>query len=408
MTKIRLVTGTPGIYSIDTIDIPNFHKVNYEVTIITPTINQYSYLECSSDGNECYQTLESFTSDNSAPIFIETNCENFSSNIIITTTEENNFIIANRVDFSTSNYGENTNIGKLIKHTSGYGIDWESSANTVLVRSPLINSFGPFTESMFLGIDEELLNDNWIGVNGSKRDENIFIASAQKPNYHYQEIAVEPDFNYVLDVTDLIYTIADEINVIERSERQQGQCYVRVGSSPGGSDLLNFQATINLLTSSFTITPVTDKVYVSIGFGDINNTITYDSISFKKNAPFETWNVGAGTTYVKWDDIGTLDTLLNIIKPSESGINISIETNADNSVLITQGEVSVNVGTQFAGTNKLSFTKLGASLNADTIVPIDLDYSYVTYIQYVNMPLKLSYVPVNVSNIDLQALSSYG
>jgi hypothetical protein len=138
MTEIRYITTTTGTELIDTYDIPSIHAVKYNITVVTPTRNQTTVMETSSNGVEAYNVLNSFTSDNANPIDFQVSIVDYEMNVNIESTEANSLVIINKEELTTTLYGENTQSGKLIFNNEGFGMDVESSLPTITVREKII------------------------------------------------------------------------------------------------------------------------------------------------------------------------------------------------------------------------------------------------------------------------------
>lgn len=395
MTEFSYYADTSGFQVIDTYDIPSTHRVVYEFTVINPTRTQTSRMEVSSDGLDCYEILNSFTADDSAPIDFTSYIDGYVGQIAVDSIENNTNILIKRTDYPTERYGENTQSGRIIHHTEGFGMEIGGSYPSVTVREAnnnlwtSVNGYNADNPGLYVPIEDELLSNTWIDFNGSQIISDQIVSSGQNPNYQYQEINAEANYYYRLSA-NTFYEIADDVEVKEMTQRQQGQCFIRVGKTPGSSEYLNYNVTTIEEAINFPFFIDQDTFYVSIGFGARSNKLNFNNYSLKKAAPCPTWN-NEGTLYIKWNDIGTNDTLLDIRSKNE--INISISVNATNHVHITQGEVSVNVGTQTA-TNEIHITKDLVRLNGAN-TSVNLGFANSLYFDPLNT-LTLSYVPIDL------------
>lgn len=303
-------------------------------------------------------------------------------------------------------YSESTISGKLISGTFGFALDLESSVNSISIRQSnnnfygSVNSFYVANTLGYVATEGELLSESWISVGGSEISNGAVTSSGQLPNFQYQEIESEAGYCYRLSGNSY-YEIIETDVVKETTQRIQGQCFIRIGKSPGSSEYINRNLTESEELVDLLFTIESNTFFVSYGYGSRNNIAHLIEPSLKRASPVHTWNKDNGTIYVKWNNIPNDTVLLNMSSKSE--INISIVIDSSNSVFVN----STNVGPQ-STTNRICFTYDNVTLNGGGIIQNSLNVSNINKIEFNNQPLKFSYSPSSISNTELMVKVNNG
>lgn len=134
--------------------------------------------------------------------------------------------------------------------------------------------------------------------------------------------------------------------VKEGTQRQQGQCFIKIGKSPGSSEYINKNLSESEESLDLMFDP-DDTFYVSFGFGDRSNKAILKNPSVKQIGPVQSWNKDDGSFYIKWQTAPLNDSIIDI-----GPINISIDSGGN----VTLNDVVIGVQSATDGTTTRNWT----------------------------------------------------
>lgn len=402
------ISSNTDLQTIDTFELSLVHSIDYVIHVNTHNDNQVTYLTVTHDGTTTGELQESVVQSNQTPLDFSTDINLYECRILVQPTVANTEFIIEKTIRPCNLFSESTKSGKLIFANSGIGIDWESSLDNISIRSEGYNFYGdPAVYYVantlgYVATKEELLTEKWISSNGSDLERDLVsisaVSSGQNPNFQYQEIKSVPGYSYHFSA-NAFYQIADEVVVKEGTQRQQGQCFIKIGKTPGSSEFANKNLSENEEFIDLIFHP--DEVfYVSFGFGDRSNKAFLKNSTVKQIAPFHSWNKDQGSFYIKWNELANNQSLIDIG-------NIVIEIDSVGDVILND----TVIGSQEA-INRLSITydnEIRTSLNGEAVqINPAQDMNYLYEVDFINTPLKFSYFPVVLSNSGLIEVSTSG
>ena len=417
-TEIIYTATNTSLQAIDTFSLPEEVSLRYSVRVQSKNEKSISVIDVVHDGTETGETQHGMSQSNLNPIVMTTDILDYEGRLLVQPTETPTTFFIFRDTLLANLYSESTVSGVNIVGNSGIGIDYTSAINTMTIRQSNNNFYGDPAE--FVVADtlgpiqtlDELLVNGWNPQNGSvlvSENTSVIVvqSSGRFDNYQYQEIDVEPNKLYRISGS-ASHVLGDDTIVRESSFALPGVPFIRIGSTLGGFDYLNYKTeeTETTFDSSFITTG--SKVYLMVGYGLLNSEVTVNNISLKRSAPFHTFDEDQGTIYLSWDAVGVGNTLLSFT--SLDGSTQSIVIDSSNSIIISFPSENVNCGSQDL-VNKLAFSysnnEVISSLNGNA-VQSNLVTEFITNVDSVTFniePRQFSYSANPVSNSELIGLS---
>lgn len=417
-TEIIYTASNTSLQAIDMFSLPEEVSLRYVVRVQSKSEKSISVVDVVHDGTETGDTQHGTSQSNNKPLSITTDISNYQGRLIVTPTEVPTTFFIFRDALLSNLYSDSTVSGVNIIGNSGIGIDYTAGIDTMTVRQSNNNFYGSpseFITANTLGpvqtLEETLIN-GWNPQNASvllseSSSSIVVISSGRYDNFQYQEIDVEPNTLYRF-TGQAFHNIADEAIVRESTYALAGVPFIRIGNTLGGFEYVNYKTkpTIELINESFVTT--SSKIYVMVGYGSLNSTVTLQNASIRKSVPFHTFDDKQGTVYLSWDAVGVGNTLLSFTSLDGSTQTIGIDSS--NSIIISFPSENVNCGSQ-AAVNKLAFSysnnEVISSLNGSAVQSNTVS-EFITNVDSVTFniePRQFSYSAAPVSNSELIGLS---
>lgn len=395
--------------TIDTFNLPTEKVVNYKVHVAAGNTTWYTTLDINHNGIQTSEQQYALAQTGITPLELVVSIANNIGIVNVTPTVIPTTFSIERSSVACNLYSENTLSGRNIKTEEGLGI-YFNGANNITIRQSNNNVFtyvNTYITSNSLGpiqTKENMISD-WTQANGSilvtDGDYQIAVSSGQKDNCLTQQISVSPGKIYIL--TGSLYYTTDQNYSIRLEDRDSGPSRLEIGDNFGDNDYGDYIATDTETPVSIIFSPAANNIYVSAGFGDINNRLYIKNLQLKEYVPFHTYNQDAGTLYIKWNSVAAGNTLVSL---NSSTTNNRIYVDASNNIFIN----SVNCGAQQT-TNKLAFSYnengIVASRNGNTVISSTETFvKYMSNAQFVSIPTEFAYMSNTISNTELVILSN--
>lgn len=418
MTDTIYVSNTTGLQTLDTFSPAEIHSIAYEITTATNTDVSVTTVHVTHDGVNTAEYQLSQSLSNNQPLEFVTDISSSTGRLRANVVTAQTTFKISRTDVLCNVYSENTPSGRMIFGNTGFGMSIVASANNLTVRqanNKVFTAPNTYLSANVLGpiaSGPALLSSNWISYNNNELSTNgeylVATTSSFTENFQYQEISVEVGRAYSVSA-NIFFTNPDTINALEYVNLSRGIPALRVGSALGGSDLFDYQCTNTETAVSTTFIPTTNSIFVSFGSGLINSQVFVRNIKCNEAVPFHTYEQFNGTVYVKWSAVAAGNTLLKF-DTADTASYRSISIDGSNNVIITQGDNSVNCGSQSA-TNKLAFTytntSIVASLNGGAVVSnTTSSFNGVKTCTFTSLPTEFSSVPALLSNTRIVEIST--
>lgn len=408
-TQVVYTSTNTSLQTVDTFDLPTEKVINYKVHVKAGNTTWYSTLDISHNGVTASEQQYALAQTGITPLEFTVAIANNSGAVKFTPTVIPTTLSMERTSIACNLFSENTLSGRNILTDEGLGI-YFNGANNITIRQSNNNVFtyaNAYLVSSTLGPikTKQNLISNWSQSNGSIQtvDGNYLVAvsSGQKDNCLTQTIPVTVGKKYIL--TGNAYYTTDQNYSSPSSTRDSGASRIEVGTTFGTNDLGDYVATLTENSFSIVLTPTTDTIVLSAGFGDINNRLYIQDFELKEYAPFHTYNQDEGSIYIKWNVVAAGSIVFSL---NSDTTNNRIYVDGSNNIYIN----SVNCGAQQV-TNKiaLSYNANGivASRNGNAIVSSsDTFNKYISSAVFATVPYEFSYMPNAISNTTLVALSN--
>lgn len=409
MTNIVYTSTNTSSQAIDTFNLPTEKIIHYDVYVAAGNTTHYSTLDISHDGIQTSENQYSLAKNGITPLEFVVSIANNVGIVSVTPAAIPTSFSIERISIGCNLYAENTLSGRNIKTAEGLGI-YFNSANNITVRQSNNNVFtyaNAYVTSGVMGPIKTKPNllSTWMQANGNiqSSDGNYLVAvsSGQKDNSLTQPISVSVGKRYIL--TGNAYYTTDQNFSSQSPDRDSGASRIEVGSSFGDNNLGGYIATTTEAAFSIVFAPTSDTIYVSAGFGDINNRLYIQNFELKEYVPFHTYNQDEGSIYLKWDAVAAGNTVLSL---NSSTANNRVYVDGSNNVFIN----TVNCGAQQA-TNKiaLSYNANGiiASRNGNAVVSTTSTFNkYIANAVFASVPYEFAYMSNTISNTMLVTLSN--
>lgn len=417
-TEIIYTSTNTALQALDTFSLPEEVSLRYTVRVQSKNEKSVSVVDIVHDGTDTGYTQHG-TSLSGAPISISSDISNYEGRLLVTPDDAPTTFFISREFLTANHYGESTVSGSNILSNSGIGIDYTAAINTMTIRQANNNFYGDpaeFVVANTLGPVQtlsELLVNGWNPQNESvlvSENTSVVIvkSSGRFDNFQYQEIDVEPNTLYRIS-GNTYHQLSEDVIIRESSFSLQGPPFIRIGSTLGGFDYLNYKTTSSSTSFDKSFISTGSKIYIMAGYGTLNSNCIVQNLSLKRSVPFHTFDETQGSVYLSWDAVSVNDTLLTI--SSLDGTEQTIYIDSSNSIIISYSSENVNCGSQ-AVTNKLAFSyangQVISSLNGSS-VQLDEVTSFISNVDTITFntqPRQFAYMDSPVSNTELMELSN--
>jgi hypothetical protein len=400
-----VTTTNTSSQTIDTFDLPTEKIVNYKIHVTAGNTYWYTTLDVNHNGITVSEEQVALAANGVTPLELTVSIANNVGIVNVTPTVIPSSFTIDRQVIVSNLYSENTLSGRNIQTTEGVGIFF-SGANNISIRQANNNQFTYANAYVTTGVMGPIKTKNsllteWTSVNGSIFAANTIISSGQKDNCQSEEISVTPGRRYIL--TGNAYYTTDQNYSSQNPDRDSGPSRIEVGSSFGDNSLGGYIGTTSEAAFSIIFEPTSDTIYVSAGFGDINNRLYIQNFDLKEYVPFHTYNQDEGSIYIKWDAVAAGNTVLSL---NSNTANNRVFVDGSNNVFVN----TVNCGAQQA-TNKIAFSYnangIIASRNGNAIVTSTAVLNkYIANAVFASVPFEFAYMSSTISNNMLVTLSN--
>jgi hypothetical protein len=404
-----VTTTNTSLQTIDTFDLPTEKVINYDIHVAAGNTTWHTTLGISHDGIRAFEKQVALAQTGITPLELIVDITNNSGTVKVQPTVIPTTFSIERTAALCNLYSENTLSGRNIKTEEGLGI-YFAGANNISIRQSNNNVFTHANVYMTSGVlgpikTKETLFSTWIQANGSlltsEDDYQVVTSSGQKDNCITQEIPVVPGKRYIL--TGNTYYTTDQNFSVVLEDRDSGPSRIEVGTSFGEDDYGGYIGTLTEQSFEIIISPNTDSIHVSAGFGDINNRLFIKDFDLKEYVPFHTYNQNQGCMYLKWNAVAAGNTILSM---NSTIANNRVYVDASNNIFVN----TVNCGSQQV-TNKivLNYAADGISVsrNGNAIISsINTFNKYIANAVFVSLPLEFAYMSSTVSNTTMIAMAN--
>jgi hypothetical protein len=400
-----VTTTNTSSQTIDTFDLPTEKIVNYKIHVTAGNTYWYTTLDVNHNGITVSEQQIALAANGVTPLELTVSIANNVGIVNVTPTVIPSSFTIDRQVIASNLYSENTLSGRNIQTTEGLGIFF-SGANNISIRQANNNQFvhaNAYVTTDVMGPIKTKNNllTNWTSVNGSILSANTIISSGQKDNCQTEEISVLPGRRYIL--TGNAYYTTDQNYSAQLEDRDTGPSRIEVGSNFGDNDYGGYIATSTESSFSVIFAPTTNNVYVSAGFGDINNRLYIESFEVKEYVPFHTYNQDEGSIYIKWNAVAADNTILSL---NSSVANNRVFVDGSNNIFIN----TINCGAQQV-TNKIAFSYNAngviASRNGNAVVTsTSVLNKLIANAVFASVPSEFAYMSSTLSNTQLVVLSN--
>jgi hypothetical protein len=400
-----IVTTNTSSQTIDTFDLPTEKIVNYKIHVTAGNTYWYTTLDVNHNGITVSEQQVALAANGVIPLELTVSIANNIGIVNVTPTVIPSSFTIDRQVIASNLYSENTLSGRNIQTEEGLGIFF-NGANNITIRQANNNQFtyaNAYVTSSVMGPIKTKNNllTNWSSVNGSIFAANTIISSGQKDNCQSEEISVSPGRRYIL--TGNAYYTTDQNFSAQQEDRDTGPSRIEIGTNFGDNNLGGYIATLTDAAFSIIFAPTTNTVYVSAGFGDINNRLFIQNYELKEYVPFHTYNQDEGSIYIKWNAVAAGNTVLSL---NSDVANNRVFIDGSNNIFIN----TVNCGAQQA-TNKIAFSYdangIVASRNGNTVVTsTSVLNKLIANAVFASVPSEFAYMSSALSNTQLVVLSN--
>jgi hypothetical protein len=404
-----VTTTNTALQTIDTFDLPTEKVINYNIHVAAGNTTWHTTLDVSHDGIRASEKQVALAQTGITPLELIVTIANNAGAISVTPSVIPTTFSIERTAAVCNLYSENTLSGRNIKTEEGLGI-YFAGANNISIRQSNNNVFTHANVYITTGVmgpikTKETLFSSWIQANGSlltsEDDYQVVTSSGQKDNCITQEIPVIPGKRYIL--TGNTYYTTDQNFSVVLEDRDSGPSRIEVGTSFGEDDYGGYIGTLTEQSFEIIISPDTDSIHVSAGFGDINNRLFIKDFDLKEYVPFHTYNQNQGCMYLKWNAVAAGNTILSM---NSTDANNRVYVDASNNIFVN----TVNCGSQQV-TNKivLNYAADGISVsrNGNAIISsINTFNKYIANAVFVSLPLEFAYMSSTVSNTTMIAMAN--
>jgi hypothetical protein len=404
-----VTTTNTSLQTIDTFDLPTEKVINYNIHVAAGNTTWHTTLDVSHDGIRASEKQVALAQTGITPLELIVTIANNAGAISVTPSVIPTTFSIERTAAVCNLYSENTLSGRNIKTEEGLGI-YFAGANNISIRQSNNNVFTHANAYVTTGVmgpikTKETLFSTWIQANGSlltsEDDYQVVTSSGQKDNCITQEIPVVPGKRYIL--TGNTYYTTDQNFSVVLEDRDSGPSRIEVGTSFGEDDYGGYIGTLTEQSFEIIISPDTNSIHVSAGFGDINNRLFIKDFDLKEYVPFHTYNQNQGCMYLKWNAVAAGNTILSM---NSTNANNRVYVDASNNIFVN----TVNCGSQQV-TNKivLNYAADGISVsrNGNAIISsINTFNKYIANAVFVSLPLEFAYMSSTVSNTTMIAMAN--
>jgi hypothetical protein len=400
-----VTTTNTSSQTIDTFDLPTEKIVNYKIHVTAGNTYWYTTLDVNHNGITVSEQQVALAANGVTPLELTVSIANNVGIVNVTPTVIPSSFTIDRQVIASNLYSENTLSGRNIQTEEGLGIFF-NGANNITIRQANNNQFthaNVYVTSSTLGpikTKNDLLTE-WTSVNGSIFAANTIISSGQKDNCQSEEISVSPGRRYIL--TGNAYYTTDQNFSAQQEDRDTGPSRIEIGTNFGDNNLGGYIATTADAAFSIIFAPTTNTVYVSAGFGDINNRLFIQNYELKEYVPFHTYNQDEGSIYIKWNAVAAGNTVLSL---NSDVANNRVFVDGSNNIFVN----TVNCGAQQA-TNKIAFSYnangIVASRNGNAVVTsTSVLNKLIANAVFASVPYEFAYMSSTLSNTQLVVLSN--
>lgn len=408
-TVFTYLTSNTDNQTVDTFDLGSTASIRYDVQVTTNTDISDSTILVNHNGVTTGESQHGSSHSGNTPLLFTTDISNYVGRLRCQPSTSNTIIRVVKQVVETTNYGETTVSGRLIRAASGFALDYQAALTSATVRqanndqykSPTIfvvaNTLGPIDSK------DELLNNNtfednsyWVPFNDSQLTVNANVGSIESlntiDNYYYQQIPTTPGKVY----------------------RVSGDGFSTAGGSVRVGNSVELPYAVYALANTsqpfeLFFTPDNENTFVSFGHIDASGITVLSNVSCKESAPFHTFDPFEGTYYVKWSAVAAGNTILTL--QSANTYQRVVAVSVGNNVTITEN-TSVNIIGSQSTTNKLVFNHSNntfrASLNGNAIVEFNVSDTVenINSMVFSGLPLQFSYTPYILSNTTMIEMST--
>lgn len=424
----KYISSNTDQQTIATFDLGRVSSVHFEVQ---QTTNNYIYdttIDIVHNGLDTFDFQQGFSS-NSKPTLITSSIIEYEGCLITTPPAANTVYIIKQREVECNLYSQATQSGfLLLDHIDGFSIDFDSSLKSISIRdsanvwceytSPNTyissNTLGPtLTGNVLIGNTYIANTLAWTSYNGSQaaasNTEIISISSGQIDNSLYASANVVIGRAYKVSL-DAYHTDANSEIVQEVVQRALGNSKIRVGSLLSSDDYYSNVVSGNVTTFETVFVATTNTAFVSFGYGARNSRCYVSNVLLQEYAPNHLYDHDKGTIVLGWNTAPSSSVLLRYTDNSNTHTR-TFEIDASNNVIIIEDSVSVVIGSQAAGLNKLAYsydisnTSSNVSLNG-TSNTIDIT-TVVGFIaaEFVSAANSFVYLPVALPTANLEVLT---
>jgi hypothetical protein len=400
-----VTTTNTSSQTIDIFDLPTEKIINYKIHVTAGNTYWYTTLDVNHNGITVSEQQVALAANGVTPLELTVSIANNVGIVNVTPTVIPSSFTIDRQVIASNLYSENTLSGRNIQTAEGLGIFF-SGANNISIRQANNNQFvhaNAYVTTDVMGPIKTKNNllTNWTSVNGSILSANTIISSGQKDNCQTEEIFVLPGRRYIL--TGNAYYTTDQNYSAQPEDRDTGPSRIEVGSNFGDNDYGGYIATSTESSFSVIFAPTTNNVYVSAGFGDINNRLYIESFEVKEYVPFHTYNQDEGSIYIKWNAVAAGNTILSL---NSSVANNRVFVDGSNNIFIN----TINCGAQQV-TNKIAFSYnangVVASRNGNAVITsTSVLNKLIANAVFASVPSEFAYMSSTLSNTQLVVLSN--